>query len=191
SQKTAQVSSDGRYVKVGNKYYNLGTGLEATTAANIQNAQNATYQSMSIAAVTSGMSTGVVTVANSGQGNNNYVVDETLQGGTLGPNYLQDCIRYGKYLIQQGSKNSDTGEFEWHDLSWESSGSIHDYNYTEDDAAAQAKYDRLQSQIQSEDKKLELELNNIETQRSAVTTEIESVQKVIDDNIESSFKIFS
>jgi len=53
-----------------------------------------------------------------------------------------------------------------------------------------AKYDRIQSQIQAQDKKLELELDNIETQRSAVTTEIESVEKVINENIESTFNAF-
>ena len=49
----------------------------------------------------------------------------------------------------------------------------------------------MQKQIQNQDKKLELELNNIETQRSAVTTEVESVQKVIDDNVDSTFKTFA
>ena len=43
--------------------------------------------------------------------------------------------------------------------------------FTENDDAAKAKYDRLQNQIQAQDKKLEIELDNVETQRSAVTTE--------------------
>ena len=60
-----------------------------------------------------------------------------------------------------------------------------------DDDTAKAKYDRLQNQIQAQDKKLELELDNIETQRSAVTTEVESVEKVIKDNVESTFKTFA
>ena len=45
--------------------------------------------------------------------------------------------------------------------------------------------------IQNQDKKLEIELDNIETQRSAVTTEQESVKKVIDENIEGSFNAFA
>ena len=40
-------------------------------------------------------------------------------------------------------------------------------------ASSKAKYDRLQNQIQAQDKKLELELDNIETQRKAVDTETE------------------
>ncbi len=127
-----------------------------------------------------------------------YVVDETLKygstdidGSTDGPNYLQDCLRNGKYLLEKGSVDSETGKVKWSSLSWDSTANISDSYYTEDDDRAKAKYDRLQTQIQNQDKKLELELDNIETQRSAVTTEVESVQKVIDDNVESSFKTFA
>ena len=38
---------------------------------------------------------------------------------------------------------------------------------------------------------LELELDQLETEREAIQTEIESVSKVIDDNIEKSFNTFS
>lgn len=44
--------------------------------------------------------------------------------------------------------------------------------------------------IQSIDKQLELEQKQIETQHKAAETEVESVKKVIDKNIESSFKAF-
>jgi len=63
--------------------------------------------------------------------------------------------------------------------------------YTEDDAVASALYEAASAIIQSEDKKLELELKNLDTQHKTIETEIDSVQKVIDKNIERSFKIFS
>lgn len=44
--------------------------------------------------------------------------------------------------------------------------------------------------IQSRDKMLELESKKLDTQHQAVQTEVESVQKVISKNIESSFKLF-
>ena len=134
-------------------------------------------------------SNGVYTV-----GDRRYVVDPILLKGGTGssdPNYLQDCLRNGKYLIQKGSKDVDENEFLWKDVSWDAVSAISDRYYTDDDDVAKAKYDRLQSEIQNQDKKLELELNNIETQRSAVDTEIESVQKVIDDNVQASFKVFN
>lgn len=45
--------------------------------------------------------------------------------------------------------------------------------------------------IQTLDKALELNLKRLETQRNAVQTEIEAVNKVITKNIESSFKTFA
>lgn len=45
--------------------------------------------------------------------------------------------------------------------------------------------------IQSQDKKLEIKLQNLDTQNNAINTEMESVKKVIDKNIESSFKAFA
>lgn len=129
---------------------------------------------------------------------NRYIVDENLRLGMTdasgsydGPNYIQDCLRNGKYLLEQGKvdTNTDAG-FRWSSVSWDATSNISDSYYTEDDDAAKAKYDRLQTQIQAQDKKLELELDNIETQRSAVTTEIESVDKVINEDIEGSFNAF-
>lgn len=45
--------------------------------------------------------------------------------------------------------------------------------------------------IQAEDKNLELRLKQLDTEQEAIQTEIEAVQKVVDKNIETSFKIFS
>lgn len=44
--------------------------------------------------------------------------------------------------------------------------------------------------IQALDKSLELQLRRLDTQRRAATTELESVKKVIEDNVKSSFKAF-
>ena len=62
--------------------------------------------------------------------------------------------------------------------------------YTEDDAAVAAKYESTTSEIQSQDKKLELRLKQIESEHKAIQTEMEAVKKVIDKNIEESFKSF-
>lgn len=46
------------------------------------------------------------------------------------------------------------------------------------------------SALQSLDKALELQLRRVDSQQQAVQTEIEAVQKVIDKNIDMSFKTF-
>jgi len=131
-------------------------------------------------------------------GDKTYVVDEALSvdngsGSTGCSNYLQECLRNGLYTIESYNSQSDatTEDDKWSTVSWDSLSQITDENYDDDDDAASAKYKRLQQQIETKDKKLEMELDNIETQRSAVTTEVESVQKVIDDNVEKTFKTFA
>ena len=44
--------------------------------------------------------------------------------------------------------------------------------------------------IQSQDKQLELKLSNLDTEQSAVSTEMDAVKKVLDKNVESTFKTF-
>jgi len=92
-----------------------------------------------------------------------YVVDESLKVGSTdkygtktSPNYLQDCLRNGKYLLEKGSKPSTDEPAIWNSISWDATGNISDKYYTEDDDKAKAKYDRLQQQIQNQDKKLEI-----------------------------------
>ena len=59
-------------------------------------------------------------------------------------------------------------------------------------------YDKKQQEInaktsiiQQEDRNLELKLQRLDNERTQITTEIEAVDKVINDNIESSYKTFS
>lgn len=60
-----------------------------------------------------------------------------------------------------------------------------------------AKYDKMiqdinakTSIIQREDQQLELRLKQLDTERNALSTEIDAVSKVVNDNIEKSFKTF-
>jgi hypothetical protein len=45
--------------------------------------------------------------------------------------------------------------------------------------------------MQQVDKRLEMQLRRVDTQQQAVQTEIQAVQKVIDKNIDMSFKTFA
>ena len=63
--------------------------------------------------------------------------------------------------------------------------------FTEDDPDVLAKYEAETAEVQAQDKILEVEEKNIETQHKAIETEMENVKKVIQKNIEETFKIFS
>jgi len=63
--------------------------------------------------------------------------------------------------------------------------------YTEDDEQALADYEATTAKIQAEDKKLECQLKKIETEHKAIETEQESLKKVIDKDIEQTYKSFA
>ena len=55
----------------------------------------------------------------------------------------------------------------------------------------QQEINRKTELIQSEDKNLELKLTRLDSERQMIDKELEAVKKVLDDNIENSFKTFS
>lgn len=58
-------------------------------------------------------------------------------------------------------------------------------------AKAEAKYEHDLKLIDKKDKAFDLDLKKLETERSALTTEYDSVKKVISDNVDRTFGIFS
>ncbi len=117
-----------------------------------------------------------------------------LNAEGTGFNYLTDAkgrtattFNEMQTIWEADNKNAPTG------IDWRSdiTGLMKQKYYTEDDEQVQAEYERDTAEIQAQDKMLELEIKNIETQHKAIETELESVQKVIQNNIEKTFKIFS
>ena len=62
---------------------------------------------------------------------------------------------------------------------------------TSDDASAQAKYDTSMAAIHVKEKQLQIDLEQIKNQQKACDTELDSIQKIIDKNIDRTFKVFS
>lgn len=69
------------------------------------------------------------------------------------------------------------------------SGSSSRY-YTEDDAAAQAKYQTEMTRVTALDTKLENKLNHVETQKKSVEKELESAESVKSSNVDRTFSYF-
>lgn len=103
---------------------------------------------------------------------------------------LQRNLVNGYWLIQT-LDDGEGGTNDYVTMSIAGESSFRQTYYTEDDGAAKAKYDAAMARVQRLDKQLELKLNQVETQHKAVETEIESVDKIISNNIEGSFKYFS
>jgi len=119
------------------------------------------------------------TVIDDAQGNSSDWLYEQLQNGNL-------------YLEKWDSKGGEDGAGKFDSISWSSGDSIlrEDTDNT-DMAIAEAKYQSEMAGINSKDKRFDLELKNIDTEHNAIQTEVDSVKKVLDKNIERSFKIFN
>ncbi|MDD3149442.1 MAG: hypothetical protein PHV68_01285, partial [Candidatus Gastranaerophilales bacterium] len=115
---------------------------------------------------------------------------------------IENGVKKGSYVIYKTSDCSFDADGKFDELKQEggvdptavSIGSTTDIKEsldTSNDAIATAEYETQMNRVEAIDKKMELELNNVDTQHKAVQTEVEAVKKVIQKNIETSFKTFS
>ena len=104
---------------------------------------------------------------------------------------LESGVYYFATLEKTDSANSqEDGNFYFKTQGLDDTGSIRSELDKSDDAQAQAEYERISTKIEKQDKIMQMELDRLEAQRSAITTEMDSVSKVIEDNIDKTFKIF-
>ena len=109
--------------------------------------------------------------------------------------WLQNMIKCGKITVDLLNTDKKTGA-----VSFSSTGvpsdSILEYTTTTtiDKSAmakAEAEYEHKNRQINQKDKQFDMDLSKLDTERSALAKQYDSLTKVIDDNIERTFGIFS
>lgn len=111
----------------------------------------------------------------------NCWIDENLKDSS----YLEKNLKEGNLFL--GEYNGD-GEFVQHSV--DGMSEISETYDTTDDAAAEAEYKSRMTKLQHQDKTLEMQLTQLESEHQAIQTEIDSIKDVINKNIESSFKTF-
>lgn len=104
-----------------------------------------------------------------------------VQSGQLTINIIETDKKTGNIHLDATSPSSDTC------ISYTETASIDNRAL----AKAEAEYEHKLKQIDKKDEKFDLDLSKLETERSALTTEYDSIKKVIEDNIERTFGIFS
>lgn len=103
------------------------------------------------------------------------------------PEWLERQIQSGGVYLSEFSENDNR----FQNVSWTSGdNTINEQTDSSEMARAEAKYEATMADINAKDKRFDAELKTIDTEHQAVQTEIDSVKKVIDKNIERSFKIF-
>ena len=107
--------------------------------------------------------------------------------------WLQNMVKSGVIMIKNCTTDSTTGEVSMEGVNPSSDTNL---NYTETTsidstalAKAEAKYEHDLKEIDKKDKQFDMSLSKLESERTALTTEYDSVKKVIQDNIERTFGI--
>ena len=120
------------------------------------------------------------------------VVEPQYESGEEGNEWFNNMIEAGQITIQVWDTTG--GKKQWSDTSVATSTNQNYLQEMPDDKdlkKAEAEYEHELDIINRKDTKFDTELNKLETQRSAITTEIDSIKKVKDDNIDRTFGIFS
>lgn len=98
--------------------------------------------------------------------------------------YMQGKIQYGDYGIKQYQNG------QWVELSTSSPDSpLNISDDTQTQKKAEAKYDAEKDKIKAKEAQLDVEQTNTDTERQAVVTDMDSVKKLIDKNMDA-FKLF-
>lgn len=109
--------------------------------------------------------------------------------------WLQAMVQSGQITISSIEKDQKTGDIDLEGAAVASESTLEYTPTSEIDkralAKAEAEYEHKLKQIDKKDQKFDLDLSKLETERSALTTEYDSVKKVIQDNVERTFGIFS
>ena len=128
-------------------------------------------------------------------------VSITSFDGGLGGNaatdgdWLKNQLENGRFSISIINTDKKTGEVDMSTTSIATDTFVGTTTTTSIDkrayAKAEAEYEYETKKIDAKDKKYDNELSKLETEREALKTEYDSVKKVISDNIERTFGIFS
>lgn len=117
---------------------------------------------------------------------NGATTDKIKQQQVTDPDYLNHALKNGQLFIS--SLNNDGYFYQGH---YTLNG--HVAEVTDEDAIAQAEaqYNVKKSQLSYKEESLNIDLKNIDTELSALTTEYDTVKNLISKNVEKVFTMFS
>ena len=117
-------------------------------------------------------------------------VDTQNVSGKDASQWFNQKVKSGQFLIDVYNESKK----EWQETSVSTSTNenfLQEVNDETDLKKAEQEYEYELSKINTKDTNYDKDLSNLETERTSIKTEMESIQKVRDDNIERTFGIFS
>ena len=118
------------------------------------------------------------------------VIEPQYEKGEEGCTWFNNSVEAGLVSIHEYNNNSDT----WKETSVATStnkGYLKEVQDEKDLKKAEAEYEHELEIINRKDKKFDTELSKLETERSAIDKQMQSIKEVIKKNSETAFGIFS
>ena len=116
-------------------------------------------------------------------------IDPQYEAGAEGNEWLNNMVNSGRVIISVYNQTKK----EWTETNVATSTNANYLQEVQDDTdlkKAEAEYEHELDIINRKDTKYDQDLSKLETERTSITTEMESIGKVRDDNIERTFGIF-
>lgn len=126
---------------------------------------------------------------------NGWVYDETINNPnrpSQSRSALQEKLRNNIYYLTEASAEDLNAESK---IGYDTkialnTNIIYDTYDTASQNAALATYEAEKSDIQSKEKQIDLRMSRLEMEQSAIKTELDSIKSIINDNVNTTFKIF-
>ncbi len=117
---------------------------------------------------------------------NGATTDKIKQQQVTDPDYLNHALKNGQLFVS--SLNNDGYFYQGH---YTLNGHVAEVADEDAIAQAEAEYNVKKSQLSYKEESLDLDLKNIDTELSALTTEYDTVKNLISKNVEKVFTMFS
>lgn len=113
----------------------------------------------------------------------NYVIERDCTQA----DYFENKLKTAEWIIQEPDARSEEG---WRNITLQGSEFIYQGIDAKDYQIAAADYDQTVAKLENVDKRFDMRIQYLSNEQKAIETEMDSVKKVIDKNIEETFKTF-
>ena len=106
--------------------------------------------------------------------------------------WLHDSLKQGIITMERINSASayQFKELKWQSIIYTNATDIIESDDEQKIAYAEAEYKAVMAEVNTKDKKFQMELRQLDSEHNAILTEYESVKAAMDKNIDRSFKAF-
>ena len=106
-------------------------------------------------------------------------------------NYLDAMLQNNMYMVTEARELNSAGKYQYTTVIAQNVKKIYQVHDSNAENLAFSQYEADKTAIQSKEKIIDARMQRLETEQEAINTEMDSIKKVRNENIEKTFKIFA